>query len=263
MVTRSALTTPLALCAVVLAMYVSQPAWSDDAGTGAAAADGKGPGDAQKSDASTTDAKSDDPGEQSGKSKSRVLEGGVKGTAVPLEEGLARISVANQAIQETCMAIMKEATRKDTIVMRGPNVLPGGIVIPALGGQGGVMQMGEMPIHRNKLNKWIENNEQNVAALQTYVDALIVPPGNEEAAGIYNDLRNSLQSAQEHLSALKELSVAKRLINTKIGREALALHDAIAAMERRRSQLAVIATPVVITSDDEVQKNPPATEQKP
>jgi hypothetical protein len=203
---------------------------------------------AKEDQAATPPAK--DTNDHSDKPATRVLEGGIKGTAVPLSEGLSRISVAAVAVQDSCMKIMKEATRKDTVVMRGPNVLPNGTVIPALGGQGGVMQFGEMPIRKDKLQRYLDGSEQTMVALQSYVDALIVPADNAQAQSIYSDLRFAMQNAQDHLSRLKDLSSQKRLVNVKIGREALSIHDAMTAIERDRSQLAGLIGPSPAASGD-------------
>lgn len=168
----------------------------------------------------------------------RVLEGGVKGTVILFDEGLAKISFARELIQESTTKIMKEATRKDTIVVRGPNAIGNGIVIPAIGGVGGVMQFGEMPIRRNKLDRFIADSEQNLAALQTYVDGLVLPPGQTEPlSSTYNSMHATMAEAQAHLQILKELASQKRLANVKIGREALKIFDAMAQIEKQKSTL--------------------------
>lgn len=173
-----------------------------------------------------------------GEKKAPMLQGGVSGTAVRIEDGLTRINLGDQAAQQSCESIMREATRKDTIIMRGPNYIGNGIVIPALGGQGGVMQMGEMPIRRDRLNRYLSQSEQNISAAQTYIDGLIIPAENSAATTAYTSLRSSMAVAQEHLAQLKELSAQKRLMNKPIGREALAIFDAITEVEKSRSELA-------------------------
>ncbi len=193
--------------------------------------------DAKTTDVTKTDGAPPSVSTEAGGS-GKVLQGSVKGTAIPLEEGLSKIAVAGQMVQESCMQIMKESTRKDTIVMRGPNVLPGGVVIPALGGIGGVMQMGEMPIRRDRLVRYLNQSEETLKALQTYVDALIIPADNGAAQAVYTELRTSMQTADESFAQLKELSSMKRLTNTKIGRAALNIHDAMSAIERHRADLA-------------------------
>jgi hypothetical protein len=122
--------------------------------------------------------------------------------------------------------------------MRGPNYLGNGVVIPALGGNGGVMQMGELPIRREKLNKFLSDTEQTIVVLQNNIDALQIPPDSEPAlATIHGAMRTTMTEVQDHLAKLKELSQAKRLANGKIGREALKIYDAMAQLEKQRAQL--------------------------
>jgi hypothetical protein len=168
--------------------------------------------------------------------KSRVLEGGVKGTALPFAEGISRIGAACDLIQETTERILKEANRQDTIVMRGPNVLPNGTVIPALGGVGGVMKMGYMPMHKDKLARWIANTQQNIDALQSYVDALIIPStASADTGPAYTALKSSMKRAQLHFQLLKELSEQKRPPNERIAAEAATVHDTMDQILKERS----------------------------
>ncbi len=172
----------------------------------------------------------------------RVLEGGVRGTVLLFDDGCARITLARELIQESTAKIMKEATRKDTVVMRGPNVIGNGMVIPSLGGAGGVMQMGELPIRKDRLDRFITETEQNIAALQSYVDALQIPAEKAPSLDpVYVSMRDTMQEAQDHLTKLKDLSSAKRLVNGKIGKEALRIYDAMGQLEKQRSQLLKLA----------------------
>jgi hypothetical protein len=100
-----------------------------------------------------------------------------------------------------------------------------------------VMQFGEMPIRKDKLKRWVANTEQDLTALKTYVDGLIVPVDNNSAQTLYSSLRTAMQTAMEHLESLKDLSVQKRLANTKIGREALSIHDAMVEIGKIGGQL--------------------------
>lgn len=169
-----------------------------------------------------------------------LLKGGVKGAALRTEDGLARIGQAVVEVQASCVKIMKEATRKDTIVMRGPNMV-GSVMLPPLGGQGGVMQFGQMPIRRDKLLTYIADSEAQLAALRSYLDALIIPDGKSDAlSGVWAGMRSQMQIAEGHLQALKELSQAKKLVNGKIGKEALAIHDSLSSLDRSREQVLAI-----------------------
>jgi hypothetical protein len=197
----------------------------------------------------------------------RVLEGGVRGTVLLLDEGCARITLARELIQESAEKIMKEATRKDTIVMRGPNAIGNGIVIPALGGVGGVMQMGEMPIRKDRLDRYVSESEQNIAALQNYVDALQIPAEKSPALDpVYVTIRATMDEAQLHLAKLKELSAAKRLKNGPIGKEALKIYDAMQKLEKQRGQLLALANasntkPAENSADDTTTTTTKATQE--
>lgn len=168
----------------------------------------------------------------------RVLEGSVRGSVILFDEGMAKIGMARELVQESTAKIMKEATRKDTIVVRGPNAIGNGIVLPPLGGVGGVMQFGELPIRKDKLQRFLAESEQNLAALQSYVDGLVLP--RETSSSLEESLssmRVTMQSAQEHMQRLKELSSQKRLLNIKIGKEALKIYDAMTSLEKQKTQM--------------------------
>lgn len=182
----------------------------------------------------------------------RVLEGGVKGTAIMFDDGVAKIEIARTLIQESCAKIMKEATRKDTVVMRGPNAIGNGIVIPALGGAGGVMQFGDLPMRRDRLERWVTENDQNVAALQSYIDALALPADKAESMKeLYASMRATMQQAQDALTQLKDLSGQKRLPNIKIGKAALRIYDAMGKLQKQRDEMLQIASGAVVTTTTE------------
>lgn len=186
----------------------------------------------------------------------RTLEGGVRGTVLLLDEGLAKINIAREMVQESTGKIMKEATRKDTIVVRGPNAIGNGIIIPAIGGSGGVMQFGEMPIRRDKLLRFLAESEQTLAALQSYVDALGIPTDKTESWGtIHGAMRLTMQDAQDHLAKLKDLSAQKKLANGKIGREALKIYDAMGQLEKQRAQLLEAANSVTAVTEPDAPQN--------
>lgn len=173
----------------------------------------------------------------------RVLEGGVKGTVLLFDEGCARITLARELIQESTTKIIKEASRKDTVVMRGPNVV-GNSVIPAFGGVGGVMQMGELPIRKERLDRYMNESEQNIAALQNYIDALQIPPDKAATLDpVHEQMRATMQDAQDHLAKLRDLSSAKRLKNGPIAKEALRIYDAMTKLEKQRNQLLALSNP--------------------
>ncbi len=212
---------------------LSSPSASEPAKDGAKPTDDAAPG-LRQSEESAPDERQLTP---------TILKGGIKGAALRTEDGLSKIGEATTAVQSSCMQIMKEATRKDTIVVRGPNVLPGGVVIPPLGGVGGVMQFGEMPMRRERLARFVCESEQSIKALKNYVDALIIPEDKmDQFASIWNNVLSTVADAQEHLAKLKELSSEKKLRNTKIGREALAIHDDMTGLEKSRALMLELIT---------------------
>ncbi len=167
-----------------------------------------------------------------------AIHGSVRGTAVPFNQGINYVATAAVAIKQGAEQIIGEATRQDTVVVRGPNVLPGGIVIPATPSPGGVMQLGELPMRKNKLDRWISDLDHNITAMQGYIDGLIIPAEpSPSAATAYAALRAANQSAQEHLALLKELASHKTPSNKKVGRQALFIYDAMSEIEKQQREL--------------------------
>jgi hypothetical protein len=159
------------------------------------------------------------------------IEGGVKGTAVNFDQGISYIDSASMNIERAAELVIRDATRQDMVVLRGPNVLPNGTVIPQIGG---VSPMGQMPIHKNKVAGWVAASEQNLQMLQSYLDGLIIPP--EKARSVeqaYTELRGVVDFASLHMQRLKDLLAEKDLSNQKIAREAFFVHDAMEDIRKR------------------------------
>ena len=87
--------------------------------------------------------------------KKTVLQGGVRGSAVKLEEGLALIEQSAKMVQAPALEIAKECTRKETAVARGPNYIGNGIVIPAIGNPNGTFQIGELPARKDRVESFL------------------------------------------------------------------------------------------------------------
>lgn len=172
--------------------------------------------------------------------KPEPLKGGVKGTAIRLEDGLKTISISTKMVQTSTGEIMKEVTRKETTVAKPANYIGNGIVIPALGGDPtGVVRVGELPARRKRLEAFIGSSEESFAVLQNHVDALIVPNelGFEEAHKLWEGMRSALGAARGNLNKLKELSAQEKLENKAIGKSALAVYDSMTAVEKMREQM--------------------------
>lgn len=218
----------IALAALALALVAS---------TGQCPAqDSSGSGQAQTPSSDPTANEND----KSHPTSSTVLQGGVKGAAMRTEDGLMTIGQGADMLRETTTNIMKEATRKDTIVFRGPNYVGNGIVIPAVGGANGsgVLKMGEMPMRRKRLDKWVADAEATILSMESHMNALIIPHDKEQAVEqSWKDLRQCIQTSLDHVQKLKELSQNKSLINKEIGREALQIFDGMNEMDKYRNQV--------------------------
>lgn len=176
----------------------------------------------------------------------RVFEGGVKGTVLLFDDGVGKITLVREAIQESTQKIIKESTRKDTVVAHPANYIGNGIVIPAIGGVGGVMQMGELPIRKDRLDRYMYETEKNIEVLQNYMDALQIPPEKAKRVDpVYTSMRDTMQTVGAELEKLKTLSGAKRLNNLKIAKSALHIYDAMNKLEKQRADLMVAADPSI------------------
>lgn len=171
----------------------------------------------------------------------QAIEGGVSGTAVTFTQGLNYISGASRNVLQLSDQIMQEAARQDTVVVRGPNVLPNGTVIQPLGGVGGVVQMGNMPIHRDKLERWVAQMQEHLDLARNYVDSLIVPPETQAAAApTYEHLRTTMQLAVQHFAVLQDLSKRPQLSNGKILKQAYFLQRDMKDLDAQRKALNAI-----------------------
>jgi hypothetical protein len=180
--------------------------------------------------------------------KKTVLQGGVRGSAVKLEEGLGMIEGSSQIVQGSALEIAKECTRKETAVMRGPNYIGNGIVIPALGGSSGtgMVQAGELPARKDKVEAFLSAAEDGMKALRSHVDGLIIPEGSSEAmTNLWHGMQSSMQAAENNINSMRELvsqvPVKKGEIKQKeakpIGQAALKVYDSMTALGKMRNQL--------------------------
>ena len=183
---------------------------------------------------------------------SKILKGGVKGTAVRLEEGLLMIEQSARMVQEPALEIAKECTRKETAVARGPNYIGNGIVLPAIGNPNGTFQIGELPARRDRVDAFLSNAEQAVKALRSHVDGLIIPEGSSlDMVNLWKGMQSSMLAAENNISSMKELvaqtPVKKGEIKQKdakpLGRAALKVYDSMTALEKMRSRMDEMVKP--------------------
>ena len=177
----------------------------------------------------------------------QVLHGGVRGSAIRLEEGLGMIESSSRLIQNSALEVSKECTRKETTVMRGPNYIGNGIVIPALGGSGsGIVQAGELPARKDKVEAFLSTAESTMKALRTHVDGLIIPENSpEKMTNLWRGMHSSMQAAENNITAMRDIvsqvPVKKGEIKQKdakpLGRAALKVYDSMTALAKMRDQL--------------------------
>ena len=175
-----------------------------------------------------------------------VLQGGVRGSAVRLEEGLNMVEVSSKMIQGSALEIAKEVTRKETAVVRGPNYIGNGIVIPAIGNPNGTMQIGEQPARRDKVDRFVASAEEAIKALRSQVDGLIIPDGSpDELHNLWQGMQSTMKVAETNITTMRDLAnqtpASKEEINKKdakqIGRAALKVYDSMTALDKMRTQI--------------------------
>lgn len=178
--------------------------------------------------------------------KKTVLQGGVRGTAIKLEEGLALIEQSAKMVQAPALEIAKECTRKETAMVRGPNYIGNGIVIPAIGNPNGTMQIGELPARKDRVENFLSVAEDAVKALRSHVDGLIVPDDSaEDLRNLWKGMQSTMQNAENNIASMRELlaqtPVKKDEIKQKdakpLGRAALKVYDSMTALEKMRSRM--------------------------
>lgn len=188
----------------------------------------------------------------SGESKSTVLQGGVRGSAIKLEEGLVMIESSAKMVQAPALEIAKECTRKETAVMRGPNYIGNGIILPAIGNPNSTVQIGELPARKDKVDEFLSIAEQSMKALRTHVDGLIIPEGSpEDMHNLWKGMQSTMQAAENNINAMRalvaEIPAKKGEIKQKdakpLGQAALKVYDSMTALEKMRGQLDDLVKP--------------------
>lgn len=173
-----------------------------------------------------------------------TLKGGVRGAAILTVDGLVGIESDAKMLQTNVYEIMRECTRKETAVMRGPNYIGNGIVIPAIGGPNGTAQVGDLPARRDKLESWLGSSEEVCNVLENHMDALILPENPSEQLGnLWTGMRSTLQAAKGNIDKMKELLAQRKFDKKLVGRAALRVYDSMSALEKMRSQVLAIVQP--------------------
>lgn len=200
----------------------------------------------------TSETRTDDTGsakseEESGNQRdSNILKGGVRGSAVRLEEGLEMIEVSAKMVKGPALEIAQECTRKETAVIRGPNYIGNGIVVPAVGNPTGTIQIGELPARTEKLETFLSIQESAIKALRSHVDGLIFPEDSTtEMLNLWKGMQNEMQQTETNISSMRELlsqlprkrQEIKQKDAKPLGQAALKIYDSMTALEKTRGQL--------------------------
>lgn len=191
--------------------------------------------------ADTDSAQTDNAGGDSGSGGRTVLQGGVKGAALLVEDGLSMIGTSAKMVQVATEQVIKEVTRKETVNMGQPNYIGNGIVIPAIGGPTGTTQMGNLPARRKKVEAFVSSTTEAMAALQNHVSALIIPEVfAADVNPIWTKFHASMKVAEDNLALLKDAAQEEQLDNKKIGKAALKIYDSMTAMEKMKNEMVKI-----------------------
>lgn len=248
------------LCSMALlqlAAFNLPPAFAEEASSGGSADSAANSGSANDGTAKSSlespvkEAGSESEPKTEGKSElltlpPQILKGGVRGSAVRLEEGLVLIEQSAKMVQEPALEIAKECTRKETATMRGPNYIGNGIVIPAIGNPNGTIQIGELPARKDRVDAFISSAVDAIKALRSHVDGLIIPEGSpEDMVNLWKGMQSTMQAAENNINSMKDLvaevPVKRGEIKQKeakpLGRAALKIYDSMTALEKMRSRL--------------------------
>ncbi|MBI4532508.1 MAG: hypothetical protein HY711_01065 [Candidatus Melainabacteria bacterium] len=164
------------------------------------------------------------------------LKGRVRGAAVLTEEGLVKMKEVEQDLQKSCLQVMAEVTRKQTLSVRGPNVLPGGVVIQPFPNPSGTVQFGDLEPRKKHLDHFVSQTSYYVELLRNLVDALIIPD-NKPLVELWGNVRSSISNLDSRLGNLKMLTGETKYDTARIGKEALRIYDDVSTVEELRKQV--------------------------
>jgi len=180
------------------------------------------------------EAQSDDPSTAT----KPALKGHVRGAALLTKDGLIKIGTAATDLQRSCLLVIAEVTRKETLTVKPPNVLPNSVVIPALPDPSGTIRFGDLPARKKYLDQFMNETSYQVQLLQNSVDALIIPDDKAAAvAGPWGQIVATMAEVQKHHAQLKTLTESPKYDNERIAREALAIHDEMSTVKKLRNEV--------------------------
>jgi hypothetical protein len=166
------------------------------------------------------------------------LKGRVRGAALLTKDGLIRIGTAATDVQKSCLLVIAEVTRKETLTVKPPNVLPNSVVIPALPDPSGTIRIGDLPARKKYLDQFMNETSYQVQLLQNSVDALIIPDDKTAAvSGPWGKIAVTMADVQKHHAQLKVLTEGPKYDKEQIAREALAIHDDMSTVKKLRDEV--------------------------
>jgi len=151
----------------------------------------------------------------------KTLQGGVRGTVMLTEDGLKRIGETTHELRRWSLQLVGETSKKETVPVLPPNVLPNGVVIPAIPQPSGTIQMGHVPATRGMVGLLMSRTEYQVKLLRNEVNALIIPDNKMEAvAEPWGRIRGLTKEIISSYRQLKTLTTAPSYDDDKIARAA-------------------------------------------
>lgn len=172
---------------------------------------------------------------------SSSLKGGVRGAALLTEDGLKKLGETSKELDHATLLIMGEVTRKEMVQVRGPNVLPNGIVIQPVPSPSGMAAAGPLPPRKRQLRLFMREITYQAQLLRNEVNALIIPDDKQSLISEpWAQIRDAMFRIESHLARLQMLTSGTKFESLEIGREAVAIHDLADAVDRLRKRVAAI-----------------------
>ncbi len=167
------------------------------------------------------------------------LKGSVRGAALLTEAGLAKLGQTSRDLERSTLTLMSEVTRKELVEVRGPNVLPGGVVIQPMPNPTGMAYAGPLPPRPRQLKLLMRQLDYAVKLLANEVAAIIVPDNKfASASQSWEEIRAASAAIEDHYNKLVVLTQSPRPDSLDIGREAVAIHDLADRVNRLRRVVA-------------------------
>jgi hypothetical protein len=190
---------------------------------------------ADSSKDTTKDSSSDSPHPVS----PQPLQGGVRGAALLTKDGLKKIGDTTRDLKRDTYLLMGEITRKEMVQVRGPNVLPGGVVIPPVPNPSGMAPAGPLPARKKQMRMFMSAINYDVQLLNNEIAALIVPDDlSADLAARWQQVRQAMSRLALHYNALREFTSEPPFDNKKIGAEVIAVHDLSKHINKLTKELA-------------------------